>query len=70
MTADDRWITDRLEDARASQPLVTDRVVAQMRTMLNDKLGRRPLTTTELGNVARELISKMALETPKAEVEE
>lgn len=59
------WIDKRIGEARrAQQPTVTDAVAIRMTELGKGKLGKAPLTRTELNETAKALIADMA--TPAA----
>lgn len=59
MSKNNDWVNDLLSQAKQSQPLVTVDVNERMRSLLNDQLGKRSLTKTDLAETAKELIAKM-----------
>ncbi len=66
MSNDENWFNDRLVEAQAAHPLVTERVVSRTRRLFKSQLRARHLVPTEVANIAKTLLEDMvAKEAPR-----
>jgi hypothetical protein len=60
MAKDEQWINERLQACRKTHTTVTDAAVAQLKLLLEGKLGDHPLTQSELLSTAAQLMTDMS----------
>ncbi len=62
MPNNDQWITSRITEARNDHRLVTESVAARMEELLNGQIREGLLSRTELRDIAKDLVARMAPE--------
>jgi len=60
MAKDEQWINERLQACSKAHTTVTDAAIAQLKMLLEGKLGNRPLTQSELLSAAAQLMADMS----------
>jgi hypothetical protein len=66
VSKDKNWIDERLREAKKVQPTVTDGAAIRVKNLINGSISERPLSSTELMNIAKALLADMIPASPKA----
>jgi predicted transcriptional regulator len=67
MSADKTCIEKRLSEAKQGQPLVTEKVIIQMKELLDGELTERQLSAGRLADISKILLANMTIATSSEE---
>ena len=63
----DEWVSTLINEARKTNPLVTETALATIELLIKGPLSERKQTPANRKSIARQLIVEMALESPSPE---
>ena len=63
----DQWVSTLINEARKTNPLVTDAAIATIEMLLKGQLSERNQTPAKLKRIARQLIEEMVPKLPDTE---
>ena len=63
----DQWVSDVIDRARKSNPLVPENTLATMQQLLRGQISEEKLTPTNLKKIAVQLLGDMASKQPESE---